>query len=165
MEDYGPPADDRFRDVDAYDLCDECGEVVAGDELISALVADSSALHAGDPDLDGKRVVMACSVEHLAVLVEQYRRRPFVPEEQWAGKVCRALARYDEPVPLGIVAALSGLSEQQAQLGVDWHNARARAWQAEFGDGAGGGDEDGDGDAPGRDDGNGNGDGAGQDEL
>jgi hypothetical protein len=145
MEDNGPPADDGFRDVDAYDLCDECGEVVADDELIGALVPDSSALHASDPELDGKRLVTACSVEHLTVLVEQYRSRPFVREEQWAAKVCRALAAYDEPVPLGTVAALSGLSEQQAQLGVDWHNARAREWQAEFGDGAGGAEDDGTG--------------------
>ncbi|MBD0693220.1 hypothetical protein BG452_40705 [Streptomyces sp. CBMA123] len=94
---------------------------------------DSSALHPSDPDLDGSRVLTACGVEHLAELVGQYRRRPFVPEEQWAGKICRALAGQDDPVPLSLVARLSGLSVEQATRGVEWHNARARAWRARYG--------------------------------
>ncbi|MFD0277240.1 hypothetical protein ACFVHB_25495 [Kitasatospora sp. NPDC127111] len=136
MEDIGPPAEDPFGDAadgDAYDLCDQCGRIVADDDLLSALVPDSSALSATDPSMDGKRVLTACSVDHLAALVEQYRLRPFVPEEQWAAKVCRALAACDEPVPLGLVAELSGLSEQQAEQGVEWHNARAREWRARYG--------------------------------
>ncbi|MEV0533609.1 hypothetical protein [Kitasatospora sp. NPDC050463] len=135
MADIEPPAGDRpGGDVDAYDLCDQCGRVVPEEDLLGILVPDSSALHATDPELDGKRLVTACCVAHLDTLVDEYRRRPFVPEEQWAAKVCRALAGYDEPVPLGTVAALTGLSEQQAQEGVDWHNARAREWQERYGD-------------------------------
>ncbi|MEU6237990.1 hypothetical protein [Kitasatospora sp. NPDC047058] len=136
MEDIGPPAEDPFgdaADADAYDMCDQCGQVVADIDLLSALVPDSSALSADDPAMDGKRVLTACSVDHLAALVEQYRLRPFVPEEQWAAKVCRTLAGHEEPVPLSVVAELSGLSEQQAQQGVDWHNARAREWKARYG--------------------------------
>lgn len=136
MEDTGPTAGDGFpAGADAYDLCDECGQVVADNDLLSALVPDSSVLHGSDPDLDGKRVLTACSVDHLAVLVEQYRRRPFVPQEQWAAKVCRTLAGYEEPVALSTVAEQSGLSEDQAQQGVDWHNERAREWRARYGDG------------------------------
>ncbi|MEE1787094.1 hypothetical protein PUR71_29930 [Streptomyces sp. SP17BM10] len=135
MEDFGPPADDTSDGTpDTLDLCDLCGQAVPRDDLLSALVPDSSALHVSDPDLDGKRVLTACSVGHLGELIEQYRRRPFVQEEQWAGKVCRALAEYDdEPVPLSMVAALSGLSEAQAERGVEWHNARAREWRARYG--------------------------------
>ncbi|MFF7457044.1 hypothetical protein [Kitasatospora sp. NPDC008115] len=136
MEHYEPPADGGpgAHDAAEYDLCDHCGQVVLDVELLGALVPDSSAVHAFDPGLDGRRVVTACSPEHLAVLIDLYRNRPFVHEEQWAAKVCRTLAEYDEPVPLALVAALSGLSEHQAQCGVDWHNARAREWRARYGD-------------------------------
>ncbi|MGW4891987.1 hypothetical protein ACWEQL_06920 [Kitasatospora sp. NPDC004240] len=136
MEHIGPPPrDDRSPDdPDAYDLCDHCGAVVPDVDLLGALVPDSSALHVSDPGLDGKRVLTACSVDHLAELVDHYRRRPFVPVEQWAAKVCRTLSEYDDPVPIDRVAELSGISEQQAREGVEWHNARAREWRARYGD-------------------------------
>ncbi|MFJ9610644.1 hypothetical protein ACIRS1_30315 [Kitasatospora sp. NPDC101176] len=136
MEDIGPPAGDWTTgdDADGLDLCDHCGQAVANSDLLGALVPDSSALHATDPGLDGKRVLTACSVEHLAALIEHYRVRPFVPAEQWAGKVCRAIADYDEPVPLSLVARLSGLSVQEASQGVEWHNARAREWRETYGE-------------------------------
>ncbi|MER7769470.1 hypothetical protein [Kitasatospora sp. NPDC096140] len=144
MEDLGPPAGDQAgNDAEPLDLCDQCGRAVPDADLLGALVPDSSALHATDPDLDGKRVLLACSVDHLATLIEEYRRRRFVPEEQWAGKVSRALADVDEPVPLSVVARMTGLSEHQAVQGVEWHNARAREWRERYG---GGGDRDGDGD-------------------
>ncbi|MER6301731.1 hypothetical protein ABT247_19525 [Kitasatospora sp. NPDC001539] len=147
MEDTGPPPEGPpADDTDAFDLCDECGRVVAAAELLGALVPDSSALHPTDSDLDGKRVLTACSVDHLAVLVEHYRQRPFVPEEQWAGKVCRALADCDQPMPLSVVARLSGLSEHQAEQGVEWHNARAREWQARYGGPAGADGDENEGD-------------------
>ncbi|MEV7189664.1 hypothetical protein [Kitasatospora sp. NPDC093102] len=135
MEDIGPPTGDPAGDdAQALDLCDHCGRAVASADLLGAVVPDSSALHSTEPALDGKRVVLACSVDHLATLIEDYRHRPFVPEEQWAAKVCRTLARCDEPVPLSVVARLSGLSERQAADGVEWHNARAREWQRRYGD-------------------------------
>jgi hypothetical protein len=135
MEDFGPPAGGPSADdAETFDLCDHCGRIIAGPDVLSALVPDSSALHPTASELDGKRVLLACSVDHLALLVEHYRHRPFVPEEQWAGKVCRALADYEGPVPLSVVARLSGLSERQAEQGVEWHNARAREWQARYGD-------------------------------
>ncbi|MGY0459127.1 hypothetical protein ACW14Y_02555 [Kitasatospora sp. cg17-2] len=139
MEHFEPPADGGddaadLGDASAYDICDHCGLAVLAQDLLGALVPDSSAVHASDPELDGRRVVTACSAGHLAMLVEVYRSRPFVPEEQYAGKVSRTLADYDEPVPLSVVAALCGLSEDQAQQGVDWHNARAREWRARYGD-------------------------------
>ncbi|MCG6494247.1 hypothetical protein [Kitasatospora sp. A2-31] len=141
MEDFGIPEDEPFGDeADVFDLCDHCGRVLADEDVLGALVPDSSAFHATDPGLDGKRVLTACSVDHLAVLVEEYRQRPFVDEEQWAGKVCRALTDSDEPVPLSVVAELSGLSVRQAEQGVEWHNARAQEWRARYGDGDGDGE-------------------------
>ncbi|MFG2915166.1 hypothetical protein ACGF0D_20070 [Kitasatospora sp. NPDC048298] len=134
MEDIGPPPEDpAAADADSLDLCDQCGRAVARTELLGALVPDSSALHSTEPELDGKRVVLACSAEHLTTLIADYRHRPFVPEEQWAAKVCRTLAECDEPLPLSVVARLSGLSERQAMEGVEWHNARAREWRRRYG--------------------------------
>ncbi|WP_431682408.1 hypothetical protein [Kitasatospora sp. KL5] len=120
---------DRRSDHDLPELCDVCGAVLADGEELYALVPDSSAVHAFEPDFDGKRVLTACGVDHLAEIVDQYRRRPFVPEEQWAGKICRALEQTGEPLTPEELAAISGLSQEQVDRGVDWHNARARALQ------------------------------------
>jgi len=59
-----------------------------------ALVKDSSAIHAVDPKFDGKRMVVACSPEHLRELAGQYKRRPFVEAELWAGKIDRAMLQH-----------------------------------------------------------------------
>ncbi|MET8545974.1 hypothetical protein ABZW03_35890 [Kitasatospora sp. NPDC004799] len=136
MEDIGPPADGPAAgdDTEALDLCDQCGRVVATADLLGALVPDSSALHPTRSALDGRRLVLACCVEHLAALIVEYRHRPFVSAEQWAGKVCRALADCAEPVPLDVVARPSGLSVRQAVEGVEWHNARAREWRRRYGE-------------------------------
>ncbi|MEU3570353.1 hypothetical protein AB0E96_18300 [Kitasatospora sp. NPDC036755] len=82
MEDIGPPAGGPADDAETLDLCDHCGRAVARAELLGALVPDSSVLHSAEPELDGRRVVLACCADHLAALVADYRRRPFVPEEQ-----------------------------------------------------------------------------------
>ncbi|MFB7908308.1 hypothetical protein ACFC1T_17910 [Kitasatospora sp. NPDC056076] len=128
-------AEDRAwaADFEPCDICDLCGEVVGDDDLLGALVPDSSAVYGTDPALDGKRVLTACTVDHLAVLVEQYRARPFVAEELWAAKVRRAVAEVAPPVPLSLLAKLSGISEQEALRGIYWHNARAREWRARYG--------------------------------
>ncbi|MFF3071759.1 hypothetical protein ACFVSN_36035 [Kitasatospora sp. NPDC057904] len=127
-----PPGGERpsAGDFEPYDICDLCGQVAGDDELLAAIVPDSSAVHDTNPSLDGKRGLTACTVDHLAALVEEYRDRPFMPEEQWAAKIRRALATLDTPVGLSVVAELSGLSEAEAMRGIDWHTARVREWQA-----------------------------------
>ncbi|PYC69144.1 hypothetical protein C7C46_28245 [Streptomyces tateyamensis] len=140
MDDTNRPGDGWDEDEDGYgepdlpELCDECGVTIEdeADELY-ALVPDSSAINDADPRGDGKRLLTACSIDHLAQLVEVYRRRPFQPEELWAAKVCRELAQTDGPVTLEALAVACDLSPQQAQSGVDWHNARAREWRHRFG--------------------------------
>ncbi|WP_354638800.1 hypothetical protein [Kitasatospora camelliae] len=124
----GEPAEEELPE-----LCDQCGSLIDPGEELFALVPDSSALHAWDPDFDGKRVLTACSIDHLAELVDQYRRRPFVVEEQWAGKVCRALEQHGEPLNIDALAHASGLSADQVDRAVDWHNERARRWRKRFG--------------------------------
>lgn len=56
-----------------------------------AIVPDSSSIHAVDPRFDGKRMVVACTKEHLAALVKEYRQRPFADAELWAGEIARAI--------------------------------------------------------------------------
>lgn len=135
-DDRFPQRDDPLRDdPDPSELCDACGTVITDEtDGIFALVPDSSALHAIDPGLDGRRVLIACSLDHLAELVDEYRHRPYAVDELWAGKVCRALEENGGSLSLPAIAAASRLSEAQVERGVDWHNARARDWQRHFGD-------------------------------
>ncbi|MFB7668523.1 hypothetical protein ACFC1R_32145 [Kitasatospora sp. NPDC056138] len=135
MDETGP--NDQEPDPELPELCDECGTVLDDGEELYALVPDSSALHAFDPDFDGKRVLTACSLDHLAELVEQYRRRPYVAEEQWAGKVCRALEHSGEALTLEALALASGLSKDQVGRAVKWQNESARLWYERYGDSAG----------------------------
>ena len=136
MYDEDFPDEEPADEADLPELCDLCGTAITheADELY-ALVPDSSAVHVSDPRADGKRVLTACSIDHLAELVDQYRNRPFQPAELWAGKVCRALEQSHGPVTLSELARAVELSEEQTQSGVDWHNARASEWQRRFGGG------------------------------
>lgn len=111
----------------APELCDLCGAVVGDDTELYALLPDSSAVHARDPALDGKRLVSACCKQHLDELAEQYRRRRFVEAEQWAGKVLRAVeANPGQHVDDAFLSAETGLTAAQIHAGIAWHNKRAR---------------------------------------
>jgi len=121
------------------ELCDLCGAVVSDETELYALVPDSSAIHAHDPTFDGHRLVSACTTEHLRELTEQYRRRPFVDAELWAGKVLRAAEggggrRVDDAV----LVELTGLTIEQIHAGIAWHNERAHSYREhrDPGDGA-----------------------------
>jgi hypothetical protein len=63
------------------ELCDLCGAVISVGSVNYAFVPDSSAIYWHQPRMDGRRMVMACSVEHLDQLTEEYKRRPFVEAE------------------------------------------------------------------------------------
>jgi hypothetical protein len=116
------------------ELCDLCGAVVADSTELYALVPDSSAVHAVDPKFDGKRMVVGCSREHLTELVEQYKRRPFVDEELWAGKIVRAMRKYPERrISEQDLARETGLAPDQVERAVDWQNAQVREWREKYG--------------------------------
>ncbi|NKQ59210.1 hypothetical protein HFP15_40865 [Amycolatopsis sp. K13G38] len=119
---------DGTPEQDAPELCDFCGTVVSEETELYAFVPDSSAIHGQDAKFDGKRLVSACTDDHLHRLVEQYRRRPFIDAELWAGKVFRAVdshrgRRIDDDTLVG----LTGLTVHQIHAGIAWHNERARA--------------------------------------
>ncbi|MFF3911631.1 hypothetical protein ACFYZJ_38170 [Streptomyces sp. NPDC001848] len=111
------------------EICDLCGAVIpTGSIDWYALVRDSSAVHAVESKYDGKRTLVACSREHLAELLEQYKRRPFVDAELWAGKIARVLRRHPEGVSEEDLARDSGLTHVQIQRGVMWQNTEAQRW-------------------------------------
>ncbi|MGW5666262.1 hypothetical protein ACWEWG_40710 [Streptomyces sp. NPDC003758] len=91
-KDDGPQADGE--EPTEPEICDLCGAVIPADSIDwSALVPDSSAIHTVESNFDGRRMLVACSQEHLEELIEQYKHRPFVDVELWAGKIARVLRR------------------------------------------------------------------------
>ena len=114
---------------DAPELCDFCGTVVADETEPYAFVPDSSAIHVHDPKLDGKRLVSACTEEHLHQIVEQYRQRPFLHVELSAGKIYRAVDRNPgRRIDDAVLVELTGLTVEQIHAAIAWHNERARAF-------------------------------------
>ncbi|WP_411138521.1 hypothetical protein [Streptomyces sp. C10] len=86
---------------------------------LCGLVPDSSFLHPYDPDLDGLRRLVACGPEHLGELQQQYRERPFVREELWAGKIARAL-RNQPDLDEEELADVTGLHFIQIERSLTW---------------------------------------------
>jgi hypothetical protein len=135
VTDNGPePGDEEEAQPE---LCDLCGTVVSDSTECYALVPDSSSIHAVDPKFDGKRMIVGCSREHLAELVEQYKQRPFVDAELWAGKIGRAIEAHGGRISPEELAEETGLTEAQIELGVLWQNLGALRWHQRFGKGDG----------------------------
>ncbi|WP_433860093.1 hypothetical protein [Streptomyces kronopolitis] len=119
------------------ELCDLCGVVISDQSEINAVVRDSSVTHAHDAQLDGKRWLTACSREHMAELVEQYKQRPFVDAELWAGKIARAIEAHGGRISSEELAEETGLAQDQIEIGVLWQNLGALRWHQRFGKGEG----------------------------
>ncbi|MEU6405814.1 hypothetical protein [Streptomyces sp. NPDC046985] len=47
------------------ELCDQCGAVIDHGSELYAVVRDSSVIHAHESRLDGRRMIVGCSREHL----------------------------------------------------------------------------------------------------
>ena len=114
------------------ELCDLCGTVVSDETELYGLVPDSSAVHAHEAKFDGKRMIVACSPEHLAELREQYRRRPFVDEELWAGKIVRAV-RAHPGISAEELTEETGLAPDRIERAVAWQNAQSLEWREKYG--------------------------------
>ncbi len=117
------------------ELCDRCGAVIDDGSELYAVVRDSSVVHAHDPKLDGGRMIVACSREHLRDLQEQYRQRPFVDAELWAGKIYRAMDEHPAGMSEEELVEATGLTPAQIELGVLWQNLGALRWHQRFGQG------------------------------
>lgn len=104
------------------EICDHCGAVVDDETALYSLAPDSSKVHPTNPRLDGKRLVVACSAEHLAKLHAEYDVRPWIDEELWAGKIHRALEAAGGELKPDRLSAATGLTAEQLQRAVAWHN-------------------------------------------
>ncbi|GAA2355087.1 hypothetical protein [Nonomuraea africana] len=108
---------------DVPQLCGWCGMAIQDGTEVHGVVPDSSVTHASDPACDGQRFLTTCSREHLAALQEHYRRRPFIEEELWAGKIARALDR-SEALTAEQLEEVTGLRREQIERCVAWLEAQ-----------------------------------------
>ncbi|WP_051830886.1 hypothetical protein [Streptomyces violens] len=118
----GPDEDDVSPSLDACDACGRALELTGdGDGALLAVVADSSANHVSEPQRDGQRMVLACSRECMGTICEKLRRRPFISDEMWAGKIVRAVREHhSEGRSLRELEAVTGLEAWQAEAGMRW---------------------------------------------
>ncbi|MDJ0342856.1 hypothetical protein QMK19_23930 [Streptomyces sp. H10-C2] len=79
--------DDQSPSVPQTDICDACARPLT-DGCHLGVVRDSSAIHPRHRARDGRRLIAACSPEHLVALQREYRERPFVHEELGPGRSC-----------------------------------------------------------------------------
>ena len=133
-------SDGPAADVPHPAVCDLCRTPLGSASEIFSVVPDSSFLHPCDPDRDGLRRVAACSPEHLGEIQQHYRRRPFVKQELWAGKIARALTSQPDLDEQALVEA-TGLNLIQIQNSLVWESERSLQ------EASGEGDEDPDGGA------------------
>ncbi|MEV6793442.1 hypothetical protein AB0M87_15880 [Streptomyces sp. NPDC051320] len=104
------------------ELCDACGTAILSGLPLYAYVPDSSAVQAGKEWLDGLRFLAACCEEHLNALRDQYRRRPFIEEELWAGKISRALDQHPDGLTAEELGRTTGLMLPDIRSAMAWHN-------------------------------------------
>jgi hypothetical protein len=57
-------------------LCDLCGAVIPDGSQIYGVVPDPSAVYETAPEFNGKRLIVACSQDHLRALAELYWEGP-----------------------------------------------------------------------------------------
>lgn len=123
----GPGVPVDRADPHARDLC--CGvchrPMVIG-RAQYVVLRDSSVIDPEDPSMDGRRVLPACSSEHVEAL--RAAAPPWLDEQLWWGQLARAQRQTHRgpPVPLPTLARQAGLSLEQAQRALAWRRAGHR---------------------------------------
>ena len=76
--------------------------------------------------MDGRRVLAACTAEHVAAL--RAAAPPWCDEQLWFGQLARARqhAHKGAPLPIATIARRAGLSLEQAQRALAWRHAEPR---------------------------------------
>ncbi|MFC9281617.1 hypothetical protein [Streptomyces collinus] len=111
-------------EVIRLELCDLCGATFPEGDVVRRHVPDSSSVSGHNDWFDGLRLVTACRPEHLDVLREIYRRRPYTQEELWAAKITRALSHGPPVLSVEELGCRTGLHEPEIRRAIAWHNSR-----------------------------------------
>ncbi|GGV86726.1 hypothetical protein GCM10015535_35430 [Streptomyces gelaticus] len=83
-----------------------------------------------DPRRDGTRLLVGCSHEHLAEVIERYKG-PFMDAELWAGKasgLCNSIPKGS--MRWMALARKTGLTCDQVRRGAIWQNTQAQRSRA-----------------------------------
>ncbi|MDJ0344213.1 hypothetical protein QMK19_29280 [Streptomyces sp. H10-C2] len=109
------------------DRCDLCGRLIDPNTARYGAARDSSVIHNRDPQMDGKRLLIACDAEHMTTLWNQYQQRPYSEPELWAGKMQRVLRDHRRGLDQAAMERATGLTAEQITAAFLWNNARALA--------------------------------------
>lgn len=101
-------------------VCDWCGAVTLTRERINEVVRDSSSEHAGDPLLEGTRMVVGCSQSHVTALIHHYGARPYNEVEVWASRIDGIIEDKGETFNGPALADEAGLDFDQLQKAMSW---------------------------------------------
>jgi hypothetical protein len=106
--------------------CGLCRRPIFAGRAHYIVIRDSSVIDTDDPSMDGRRVLAACSTEHVDAL--RAAAPPWCDEQLWCGQLARAQAqaRPGAPVPLAALARRAGLNLEQAQRALAWRRADHR---------------------------------------
>ncbi|MEU4038929.1 hypothetical protein [Streptomyces collinus] len=110
-------------EVIRLELCDLCGATFPEDDMVRRYVPDSSSVSRHNDWSDGLRLVTACGPDHLDVLREIYRRRPYTEEELWAAKITRELTHGPPVLSVEELGCRTGLYEPEIRRAIAWHNS------------------------------------------
>ncbi|MFE6888029.1 STAS domain-containing protein [Streptomyces sp. NPDC057694] len=105
-------------------VCDWCGAVTPTSERINEIVRDSSSEHAGDPLLEGTRMVVGCGHGHVAALIEHYGARPYNEVEVWASRIDWILEDKGESFNGPALADEAGLDLDQLRRAMAWRTGQ-----------------------------------------
>ncbi|MGW0825288.1 hypothetical protein [Streptomyces sp. NPDC002845] len=68
------------------------------------------------------------------LIVDQYKHRPFIEPQFWAGKIARALQKHGGRLSEEDLAEETGLTPEQIEAGVTWQSLEYLRWREQFGD-------------------------------
>jgi hypothetical protein len=117
----GPPAngaDPHTREL----RCGLCQQPIFAGRAQYVVLRDSSVIHPDDPSMDGRRVLAACTSNHVDAL--RAAAPAWCDEQLWSGQLARVQQTHrTAPAPLPTLARRAGLSLEQAQRAMAWRRA------------------------------------------
>jgi hypothetical protein len=126
VHDRPEPPEDRPVPHAREVCCGLCRRPIIAGRAQYVVLRDSSVIHPDDPILDGRRVVAACTSEHVDAL--RAAVPPWCDEQLWCGQLARVQqAHHGAPLPLPTLARRAGMSLGQAQRALAWRRAEHRA--------------------------------------